>query len=140
KYWSFPVNLVTYEQLIGRPATESESKEWLEEERIPCEHHANSEEVILANAGPTFYELFFKGYTLKQWARHPRDLDASVCARIPVRTNRDDRYLREEFQALPAEGFTRLFERMIYASPGLEVRLNTDFFTARREYRPRHTI
>ena len=140
KYWSFPVNLGTYEQLTGRPATEEEFKEWLDSERVPCERPANSEEVILANAGRTFYELFFKGYTLKQWARHPRDLDASVCARIPVRTNRDDHYLREEFQALPAEGFTRLFERMVASSPGLEVRLDTDFFTARREYRARHTI
>jgi UDP-galactopyranose mutase len=140
QYWSFPVNLATYEQLIGKPATEAEFEAWLEEERIPCAHPANSEEVILANAGPTFYELFFKGYTLKQWDRHPRDLDPSVCARIPVRTARDDHYLREEFQALPTDGFTRLFERMIEASPGLQVQLNTDFQTARHHYQPRHTI
>lgn len=140
KYWSFPVNLATYEQLTGQPATEAEFAAWLETERVPCAHPANSEEVILAHAGRTFYDLFFKGYTLKQWARHPRDLDASVCARIPVRTTRDDHYLREEFQALPAEGFTRLFERMIEASPGLEVHLNTDFLEARHRYLPRHTI
>ena len=140
QYWSFPVNLATYEQLIGKPATEAEFATWLEQERAPNPHPANSEEVILANVGPTFYELFFKGYTLKQWDRHPRDLDPSVRARIPVRTTRDDHYLREEFQAIPSEGFTRLFERMVAASPGLEINLNTDFLTARRHYNPRHTI
>lgn len=140
KYWSFPVNLATYEQLIGRTATEEEFTEWLETERIPCAHPANSEEVILAHAGRTFYELFFKGYTLKQWARHPRDLDASVCARIPVRTTRDDHYLREEFQALPTEGFTRLFERMVEASPNLEIHLETDFLKERHRWQPRHTV
>ena len=140
QYWSFPVNLATYEQLIRKPATEAEFAAWLEQERVPCKHPANSEEVILANAGPTFYELFFKGYTLKQWDRHPRDLDPSVCSRIPVRTTRDDHYLREEFQALPTEGFSRLFERMIDASPGLKVLLNADFHTARHHYQPRHTI
>ncbi|MES2706176.1 MAG: UDP-galactopyranose mutase [Verrucomicrobiota bacterium] len=140
QYWSFPVNLATYEQLIGKASTEEEFVAWLMAERVPFEHPANSEEVILAHAGRTFYELFFKGYTLKQWARHPRDLDASVCARIPVRTTRDDHYLREEFQALPAEGFTRLFERMVENSPNLEIHLNTDFLTERHRWRPRHTI
>ena len=52
-------------------------------------------------------ELFFEGYTLKQWKRHPRELDASVCGRIPIRTNRDDRYLSESFQALPARRLHR---------------------------------
>ncbi|RYD35907.1 MAG: FAD-binding protein [Verrucomicrobiaceae bacterium] len=140
KYWSFPVNLATFEQLTGRPATEEEFIAWLETERVPCAHPANSEEVILASAGRTFYELFFQGYTLKQWARHPRELDASVCSRIPIRTIRDDHYLREEFQALPAEGFTRLFERMSEASPGLEIHLNTDFLTERHRWQPRHTV
>ncbi len=140
QFWSFPVNLATYEQFLGRPATEAEFAEWLDKERVPCEHPANSEEVILAQAGRTFYELFFKGYTLKQWDRHPRDLDPSVGARIPVRTTRDDHYLREEFQALPADGFTRLFERMIEASPGLELHLNTDYLKARGQYQPRHTV
>ncbi len=140
RYWSFPVNLTTYEQLMGRAASEEEFAAWLESERVPCARPENSEEVILAQAGRTFYELFFKGYTLKQWARHPRDLDASVGARIPVRTTRDDHYLREEFQALPAEGFTRLFERMVEASPNLEIRLETDFLEARHQYRARHTV
>ncbi len=128
RYWKFPVNLNTFEQLLGRASTPEEMQAWLEERRVPIENPANSEEVILSQVGPELYEMFFKGYTLKQWRRHPRDLDASVCGRIPIRTNRDDRYLREEFQALPAAGYTRMFERMA-AACGDKVRilLNTDY-------------
>jgi len=140
RYWSFPVNLATWEQLRGQAGTEAEFAAWLDAVRIPCDAPANSEEFILSVAGPELYERFFRGYTRKQWGREPRDLDASVCARIPIRTARDDRYLREEFQALPSEGYTRMFERMIDASPHLQVHLDTDFLEARRHFEARHTI
>jgi UDP-galactopyranose mutase len=128
RYWHFPINLNTFEQIIGRESTSEEMEAWLEEKRIPIESPANSEEVIISQVGWELYEKFFKGYTLKQWKRHPKDLDASVCGRIPIRTNRDDRYLREEFQALPKAGYTRMFERMIEAcGDGLRIMLNTDY-------------
>ena len=127
RYWNFPINLNTFEQLLGRESTTEEFESWLEERRIPIENPANSEEVIISQVGWELYEKFFKNYTLKQWKKHPRELDASVCGRIPIRTNRDDRYLKEEFQALPKEGYHRMFERMLEASPDVEVRLNTDY-------------
>ena len=128
RYWRFPINLNTFEQLIGRRSTSEDFEAWLERERIPIEKPRNSEEVILSQVGHDLYEKFFKGYTLKQWKRHPRDLDASVCGRIPIRTNRDDRYLKEKFQALPKEGYHRLFMRMLEAcGAGVRVLLNTDY-------------
>ena len=140
RYWSFPVNLNTFEELQGKPSSTEAFTAWLESHRIPFSHPANSEEVILDQVGAEFYELFFKGYTQKQWNRHPRDLYPSVCGRIPIRTNRDDRYLTESFQALPADGYTRMFERMADASPGLEIHLGTDFTEARRRWKHRHLI
>jgi UDP-galactopyranose mutase len=128
RYWNFPINLNTFEQFLGRPSTTEEMEAWLAAKRVAIEQPANSEEVILSQVGQELYDLFFKGYTLKQWSRDPKDLDASVCGRIPIRTNRDDRYLREDFQALPKDGYTRLFERMVAAcSDKLEIRLNTDY-------------
>lgn len=128
KYWNFPINLNTFEQFLGRPSTTAEMEAWIAARRVPIDNPANSEEVIISQVGRELYGLFFEGYTLKQWRRHPRDLDASVCGRIPIRTNRDDRYLREDFQALPAAGYTRMFENML-ASCGDKVRvlLHTDF-------------
>jgi UDP-galactopyranose mutase len=128
RYWNFPINLNTFEQFLGRPSTSEEMEAWLAEKRVPIENPANSEEVIVSQVGWELYEKFFKGYTLKQWRRHPKDLDASVCGRIPIRTNRDDRYLREEFQAIPKDGYTAMFERMVAAcGDKLEIRLNTEF-------------
>jgi UDP-galactopyranose mutase len=128
RFWNFPINLNTFEQLIGRSSTSEEMDAWLAEKRVPIENPSNSEEVIISQVGWELYEKFFKGYTLKQWRRHPKDLDASVCGRIPVRTNRDDRYLREEFQALPAAGYTRMFENMAKACGNrLRILLNTDY-------------
>jgi UDP-galactopyranose mutase len=128
RYWSFPVNLNTFEELIGRPATTPEFEAWLAVQRVSIENPRNSEDVIVSQVGWDLYNKFFLGYTLKQWKRHPRDLDSSVCGRIPIRTNRDDRYLREEFQALPSAGYTAMFDRMIAAcGNNVRILLNTDY-------------
>lgn len=105
RFWSFPINLNTFEQFIGRASTTEEFEAYLAEKKVPAPlPPRNSEDVIISQIGWDLYRKFFEGYTLKQWRRHPRDLDAVVCGRIPIRTNRDDRYLNEEFQALPAGG------------------------------------
>ncbi|MES2659777.1 MAG: UDP-galactopyranose mutase [Verrucomicrobiota bacterium] len=140
RYWSFPINLNTFEEFIGRPAATSEFSDWLEQNKVPISDPKNSEEVIISQVGRELYELFFEGYTLKQWKRHPRDLDASVCGRIPIRTNRDDRYLSENFQALPKHGYTALFETMLSASPGVELHLGVDFTEARARWKHKHLI
>lgn len=140
RYWSFPINLNTFEEFIGRASDSAEFTEWLAKARIPIDHPANSEEIILSQVGREFYELFFEGYTLKQWQRHPRELDPSVCGRIPIRTNRDNRYLTEEFQALPANGYHALFENLAASSPLIDVRLGVDFEEARAKWSHRHLI
>ncbi len=141
RYWSFPINLTTFEQIIGRPATSSEMEAWLAERRVDIAHPANSEEVMISQIGWELYEKFFKGYTMKQWRRHPRELDASVCGRIPVRTHRDARYFNDEFQALPKDGYHRLFERMIAACGGrLTLMLDTDYREVARQASFRHMI
>lgn len=140
RYWSFPINLNTFEEFLGRPATTEEFTHWINQHRIPCENPTNSEEAILAQTGRPFYERFFEGYTLKQWQRHPRHLDPSVCGRVPIRTNRDDRYLNESFQALPDKGYTALFERMLDLSPNIDLHLGIDLHEARARWRHRHLV
>lgn len=128
RYWSFPINLNTFEELVGRPATTEEFEAWLANQRVAIEHPRNSEEVVVSQVGYALYEKFFKGYTLKQWKKDPRELDASVCGRIPVRTNRDDRYLAEKFQAMPRDGYTAMFQNIIDAcGDRIRLELSTDF-------------
>ena len=140
RYWSFPINLNTFEEYLGRPATTAEFEAWLERTRIPIARPQNSEEVIVSQVGRELYEWFFEGYTLKQWQRHPRDLDAAVCGRIPLRTNRDDRYLSESFQALPANGYSQMFDNLLAATPGLSLHLGVDLHEAKARWQCRHLI
>jgi UDP-galactopyranose mutase len=139
QFWQFPINLNTFEQLIGHKSTSAEMEAQLAAWRVPIENPRNSEEVIVSQVGWKLYEMFYKNYTRKQWRREPRDLDASVCGRIPIRTNRDDRYLSERFQALPAKGYTKMFEKML-ADPKIEVRLQTDFREAQAQVSFDHLI
>ena len=74
----------------------------------------------------SLYEKFFRGYTRKQWALDPSELDAQVTARVPTRTNRDDRYFTDSYQSMPLYGFTRMFENML-DHPNIKVMLNTDY-------------
>jgi len=139
-YWSFPINLNTYEEYLGRSSSSEEFAAWLETVRVPIAEPENSEEVVISQIGRELYELFFENYTLKQWCRHPRELDPSVCGRIPVRTNRDNRYLTEQYQALPRHGFTAMFERMVDASPRLELHLGMEYQEACERWRFRHLV
>jgi UDP-galactopyranose mutase len=139
RYWQFPINLNTFEQLLGRPSTSEEMERTLADWRVPIESPKNSEDVIISQVGTRLYEMFFKNYTRKQWRRDPSELDPSVCGRIPIRTNRDDRYLSEKFQALPKSGYTAMFRRIL-EHPKIELRLNTDYREARAQVQFRHLI
>ncbi|MGF1678814.1 MAG: UDP-galactopyranose mutase [Candidatus Methylacidiphilales bacterium] len=125
-YWPFPINLNTFEQLVGHPSTPEEMQATLDQWKVAISEPQNSEEVIVSQVGWKLYEMFFKNYTRKQWKRDPRELDASVCGRIPIRTNRDNRYLRENFQALPRDGYTAMFRRIL-DHPFIELKLRTDY-------------
>ena len=126
KLWNFPINLNTYEQLVGHTATTEEMEAALARWRVPISQPKNSEEVIVSQVGYQLYEKFFKNYTRKQWRRDPSELAPSVCGRIPIRTNRDDRYLNEKFQALPKDGYTPLIAGIL-DHPKIEVQLGADF-------------
>ena len=95
-------------------------------------HPRTSEDVVLSRVGRDLYEKFFRNYTRKQWGVDPSELDAQVTARIPVRTNRDERYFTDEFQAMPKDGFTRMFENLL-DHRNIELALGTDYRELRDE-------
>jgi len=141
RFWNFPVNLNTFEQFIGRPSTSAEFEQWLRDQQVPIKSPQNSEELIISQVGWELYRKFYEGYTLKHWKRHPKELAPSVCGRIPIRTNRDDRYLSESFQALPRDGYTSMFHRLLEAAgENVTVQLNTSFEDARQSVSFGHLI
>src|SRR5215208_6179055 len=126
-----PINRTTINELFGlHLGDESEVAAFYAARAEAGGTPRTSEEVVVRAVGRELYELFFRGYTRKQWGLDPAELDASVAARVPARTNDDDRYFTDRFQAMPADGYTRLFERML-AHPRIEVRTGVDFHAVR---------
>lgn len=121
-----PINLDTINQLTNGRFTGGELEEYFRSVAEPVEDIKTSEDVIVSKVGRELYEKFFRNYTRKQWGVDPSQLDASVTARIPVRTNRDARYFTDPYQAMPRHGYTQMFLRML-DHPNISVLLNTDY-------------
>ena len=121
-----PINLDTVNQLYGLSLTAFQVEEFFASVAEPVEQVRTSEDVVVSKVGRDLYNKFFRGYTRKQWGLDPSELDASVTARVPTRTNRDDRYFADTYQVMPLHGYTRMFERML-AHPNIKVMTNTDY-------------
>jgi UDP-galactopyranose mutase len=121
-----PINLDTINKLYGLNLTAFDVEEFFEKIAEPVEHIKTSEDVVVSKVGRELYEKFFRNYTRKQWGLDPSELDASVTARVPTRTNRDDRYFTDTYQAMPKNGYTRMFENML-SNPNIKIMLNCDY-------------
>lgn len=121
-----PINLDTINQLYGLRLTGLEVEAFLQSVAEKVHPVQTSEDVVVNRVGRELYNKFFRGYTRKQWGLDPAELDASVTARVPTRTNRDARYFTDRFQAMPLHGYTRMFERML-DHPNIKLMLNTDY-------------
>jgi UDP-galactopyranose mutase len=135
-----PINRTTVNELYGLSlSTDEDMEAFLAARAEPVDYIHNSEDVVVAKVGRDLYEKFFRGYTRKQWQRDPSELHASVCARIPVRTNTDDRYFTDSFQSMPAQGYTAMFERIL-AHENIDVRVSTSFEEVRDEIDYGHLV
>ena len=121
-----PINLDTINKLYGLNLTSFEVEKFFESVAEKKDEVKTSEDVVVNKVGRELYNKFFRGYTRKQWGLDPSELDASVTARVPTRTNRDDRYFADKFQAMPLHGYTRMFEKML-AHPNIKIMVNTDY-------------
>jgi UDP-galactopyranose mutase len=121
-----PINLDTVNTLYNLNLTSEELEGWFAQRAEQVAEIRTSEDVVVSVVGRELYEKFFRGYTRKQWGIDPSELDKSVTARVPTRTNRDDRYFGDKFQAMPLHGYTRMFEKML-SHPNIHVMLQTDF-------------
>jgi UDP-galactopyranose mutase len=134
-----PINVDTLNQLYGLNLNCNQVDNFLAslaERRDPIR---TSEDVVVNRVGRELYNKFFRNYTRKQWGLDPSELDASVTARVPVRTSRDDRYFTDQYQAMPLHGYTRMFEKML-DHPNISILLNTDYADIKDEVSFRELI
>ena len=139
KLLPIPINIDTVNRLYGLELDESSIGAFFERVREPRSEISTSEDVVLNAVGRDLYEKFFRGYTRKQWGLDPSQLAASVAARIPTRTNRDDRYFTDAYQQMPLEGYAKLFARML-DHPNIRVEVGYDWLGRGRRLSARHVV
>lgn len=127
RIFSFPINLKTFRQLWGT-ATAAEAQSRMEESKAQAAEQDSLENWALQHLGREIYEIFIKGYSEKQWGRHPSDLPSSIIKRVPIRWTEDDRYFDTPHQGIPQGGYAQIFQKLLNGS---EVWLDTDFFDDR---------
>jgi len=135
-----PINRTTLNELFDLDLqTDEEAAAYLASRAEPVDEIRTSEDVVINAVGRELYELFFRGYTRKQWDLDPSELDKQVTARIPTRTNTDDRYFTDTFQAMPKDGYTAMFKRIL-DNPLIEIRTGVDFRDVRDQVDYDHLI
>jgi UDP-galactopyranose mutase len=135
-----PINRTTLNRLFDAGLkTDDDAAQFLAARAEPVADIRTSEDVVINAVGRELYELFFRGYTRKQWGLDPSELDKSVTARIPTRTNTDDRYFTDKHQAMPADGYTEMFKAML-DNPLITVALGVDYQEVKHEIDAAHTI
>jgi UDP-galactopyranose mutase len=139
KLYPFPINRDTLNRLYGLDLDEAGAAAFFERAREPREPVQTSEDVVLNSVGRDLYEKFFLNYTRKQWGLDPSQLKAGVAARIPMRTNTDDRYFTDTFQSMPLHGYTKMFEAIL-DHPRISVELGTDFESVRGRVKAGHVV
>ena len=139
KMLPFPINPDTLNLLYGLSLDADQMEEYLASVKEKIDPVTNSRDSVISRVGTDLYEKFFKNYTLKQWGIPAEQLHPSVCERIPIRLNRDDRYFNDTYQGMPLHGYTKLFENML-SHENITVELNTDYANVSGVIESRHVV
>ncbi len=139
KLYNLPFNMNTFYQVWGLSNPE-QVKDKIQSQR--GENHttpSNLEEQAISLVGRDIYELFIKDYTEKQWGKPCTQLPPSIIKRLPVRFTFDNNYFNDQYQGIPENGYTQLFEVLL---SGIDTLLDVDYFdfVANNSHRFKQTI
>lgn len=127
KIYSFPINLSTLYQVLGTK-TPTDARKLITSLKVNSNDLSNSEDYILSEIGHELYNIFIRGYTIKQWGISPKQLPSSIIKRLPIRYTFDDNYFSDLYQGIPIGGYTGMFKNML---DGIEIKLGIDYFSDR---------
>ena len=111
--YSFPVNLLTLNQLYGVTTPQDAAR-------------LLADPAIVADLERTF----FVGYSEKQWGKPYAEISRSTTGRIPWRATYDDRYFADTYQGLPSGGYSAWIANILAGIPAVY----GDDFTRSKDY------
>jgi len=118
RYIPVPFNLNTLKLVYGEEAGKVLEQKLLEKygygKRVPILELRNDEDEDIRSIADYVYENVFLRYTMKQWGQKPEDIDPAVTGRVPVLVSEDNRYFQDTYQGMPLDGYTPIFEKMLY--------------------------
>ena len=125
--YSLPVNLKTINQFFDQDFDAQQAEAFIQSKAdTTITNPVSFEDQGLRFVGRELYDAFFAGYTAKQWGVDPKELPASILARLPVRFNDDDSYFNHPYQAIPKDGYTPIVTAILN-HPSIKVHLSTRF-------------
>lgn len=128
--FSLPFNMWTFSKL-WKISTPEEAMSIISKQGSIIDEPMNLEEQAIKLVGSDVYKKLIKGYTQKQWKKHPKKLPPEIIKRLPVRFTYDNNYFNDKYQGIPVGGYTKIFEKLLQ---GIEVRLNVDYLKNKEFY------
>lgn len=129
KIYTMPFNLFTINQVYNKNFSPSEAKDFIGKQinKIPKDQIFSIEDKAITSVGPKIYKLLIKGYTMKQWGKHPKYLPQHIINRIPLRFNFDNNYfLNSQWQGIPQNGYADVFKKML-KHKNINIKYNQEF-------------
>jgi UDP-galactopyranose mutase len=142
KFFPFPINRDTLNQVFGLNLSDDEVPAFLKEEvqkSTFSETDRSFRDAVVSQVGERLYRLFFEKYTKKQWNRDPETLSAEIAGRIPVRNTGESRYFTDTYQGMPVDGYSAMIEKML-SHENIHILSGCDYFEIKNCFDPELTI
>jgi UDP-galactopyranose mutase len=124
-----PFNLNSLNQVFAHSLASSLEKKLIDkygyDVKVPILDLIKEEDEELKYLADYIYKKVFANYTAKQWGCSPQEISPEVTARVPVFISRDNRYFQDKYQAIPKQGYTQLFTKLL-EHDNIKIMLNTD--------------
>ena len=138
--YPLPINLGTINQFFGAAYSPDEARSLIARQAAEVSGEPrNLEDKAVSLIGRPLYDAFIAGYTAKQWQTDPRELDASIITRLPVRFTYENRYFQDRYEGLPLHGYGAWIANMV-DHPGISVHTGVDFFDDSSSFSKRATV
>lgn len=98
-------------------------------EKVSIPELLNSEDEMIREFVNILWKEDYKPYTAKQWGLDPETVDPDILKRVPVYMSYYDKIHNNKYEALPANGYTALFDAIL-DHENIEVQLSTDALKA----------